>query len=145
TLISQQLKKIGVDFQILKADAGTYAEAILDADQVQVYHSMVGRADLDVIKSQYYSSNRNTLLNWDSSDDSIGDTKLEELLAAVASEPDAEKRIAASQAVQSYLVEQAYVIPLFEEPQVYGARNGVHGLGFESVARPSFAQTWIQQ
>ncbi|MGO2664534.1 TIGR04028 family ABC transporter substrate-binding protein [Mycetocola reblochoni] len=145
TLISQQLAKVGVDLQILKADAGSYAEAILDADQVQLYHSMVGRADLDVIKSQYYSSNRNTLLNWDSSDDSIGDAKLEELLEAVSTEADPDKRVEASQAVQRYLIEQAYVIPLFEEPQVYGASDAVHGLGFESVARPSFAQTWVQR
>lgn len=145
TLISQQLQKIGVDLQILKADAGTYAEAILDADQVQVYHSMVGRADLDVIKSQFFSANRNVLLNKDNGDGSIGDPELETLLAAVASTPEPEARIAASQAVQTYLAEQAYVIPLFEEPQVYGAADFVHGFGTESVARPTFSQVWLDQ
>ena len=145
TLISQQLAKIGVDLQILKADAGTAAEAVRDGDRVQVSHQMVARADLDVIKSEFYSTNRNTLLNLNYADTSIGDEQLEELLRAVASEPVAEKRVANSQAVQRYLAEQAYVIPLFEEPQVYGAAPTVHGLKFESVARPSFLEVWLDK
>ncbi|MFF2631849.1 TIGR04028 family ABC transporter substrate-binding protein [Microbacterium sp. NPDC058021] len=145
TLISQQLKKIGVDLEILKADAGTAAEAIRDADQVQISHSMVARADLDVIKSQFYSLNRNSLLNLDYGDQSIGDPQLEELLEGVASDPDPQARVADSQAVQRYLAEQAYVIPLFEEPQVYGTSARVHGVTFESVARPSFYEVWLAQ
>lgn len=142
TLISQQLREIGVDLQILRADAGTYAEAILDPDQVQIFHSMVGRADLDVIKSQYHTANRNTLLNNDGDDPA--DAELESLLEAVASEPDDEARVTNSQAVQTHLAENAYVIPLFEEPQVYGAGTHVHGFGFESVARPTWYQTWLE-
>lgn len=145
TLVSQQLKKIGVDLQILKADAGTYAKAIQDANQVQIYHSMVGRADLDVIKSQFYSKNRNTLLNRDNADQSIGDPKLEELLEAVASTADPKARIEASQTVQKYLADQAYVIPFFEEPQVFATANFVHGFSSESVGRPSFDAVWVDK
>ncbi|WP_406247786.1 TIGR04028 family ABC transporter substrate-binding protein [Microbacterium sp. M] len=145
TQISQQLKKIGVDFQILRADAGTFAEAIRDAEQVPVSNSMVARADLDVIKSQFYSANRNSLLNLNYEDSTIGDDKLEELLRAVASEPDPAKRLENSAAVQVYVAEQAYVIPLFEEPQVYGAADHVRDVSFESVARPSFYEVWLDK
>ncbi|MBZ2197821.1 TIGR04028 family ABC transporter substrate-binding protein [Occultella gossypii] len=145
TLISQQLAEIGVDLQILRADAGTYTEAIQDAGQVQIYHSMVGRADLDVIKSQYYSTNRNTLLNRDPATDTIADPELEALLEAVASEADGDTRIANSQAVQTYLAENAYVIPLFEEPQVFGSQTDVAGFSFESVGRPSFYEVWLDR
>jgi peptide/nickel transport system substrate-binding protein len=145
TLISQQLAEIGVDLQILRADAGTYTEAIQDADQVQIYHSMVGRADLDVIKSQYYSTNRNTLLNRDPATEAIADPELEALLEAVASEADGDARIANSQAVQTYLAENAYVIPLFEEPQVFGSQTDVEGFSFESVGRPSFYEVWLDR
>ncbi|MHA6522842.1 TIGR04028 family ABC transporter substrate-binding protein [Tessaracoccus sp. G1721] len=146
TLVSQQWKRdLGVDLQILRADSGSLAEAINDADQIQVYHSMVGRADLDVIKSQYAAKNRNTLLNRDPADDSIGDATLEELLAAVASTADADERIKASQAVQEYLLDQFYVIPLFEEPQVFAVGPRVHGFAAESVGRPSFYTTWVQE
>ena len=145
TLISQQWADLGIDLQILRADAGTYAQAILDADEVQLYHSMVGRADLDVIKSQFFSTNRNVLLNRDNSDQSIGDQELEDLLTAVASEADPDVRVEDTEAVQRYLAEQAYTIPLFEEPQVYGAADHVQGLAFESVARPSFAEVWLNR
>ena len=82
--MSQQLAKIGVELNVKAADAGSYADDILDPLKTPLYHSMVGRADLDVIKSQYYTKNRNTLLS--------DDAELDRLLEAVASEPDTEKR-----------------------------------------------------
>ncbi|MFD4960461.1 TIGR04028 family ABC transporter substrate-binding protein [Microbacterium sp. NPDC058389] len=136
-LVSQQLKKIGVELNVKSADAGSYAEDIKDPLKTPLYHSMVGRADLDVIKSQYYTKNRNTLLS--------DDAKLDELLLAVASTADPDARVEASQAVQDYLAEQAYVIPLFEEPQVYGAAPYVQGIEFESVARPLFYDVWLDK
>ncbi|WP_022891387.1 TIGR04028 family ABC transporter substrate-binding protein [Agromyces subbeticus] len=136
-LVSQQLAKIGVELNVKAADAGSYAADILDPLKTPLYHSMVGRADNDVIKSQYFTKNRNTLLS--------NDAKLDELLTAVASEPDASKRDEASAAVQDYLTEQAYVIPLFEEPQVYGAAPYVHGFATEAVARPQFYDTWLDE
>lgn len=144
TLISQQWQEIGVDLQILRADAGTYAQAILDPEQVQLYHSMVARADLDVIKSQFHSQNRNALLNR-VGEEPVLDEEIEGLLDAVASEPDPDERIARTQEVQTYLAENAYVIPLFEEPQVYGAGTHVQDFGWESVARPSWYQTWLAE
>ena len=136
-LVAQQLKKIGVELNVKSADGGTYAEDIKDPLKTPLYHSMVGRADLDVIKSQFFTKNRNTLLS--------DDADLDALLLKVASEPDPEKRIAASQAVQDYLAEQAYVIPFFEEPQVYGTAPYVHGAEYESVGRPLFYDVWIDK
>lgn len=136
-LVSQQLKQVGVELNVLSGDAGTYAQDIKDPLKTPLYHSMVGRADYDVIKSQYHSKNRNTLLS--------NDAELDRLLEVVASEPDDTKRAEATAAVQEYLVEQAYVIPLFEEPQVYGAAPYVHGISFESVGRPSFYDVWLSE
>ncbi|MDQ0728875.1 TIGR04028 family ABC transporter substrate-binding protein [Microbacterium sp. W4I20] len=134
-LVAQQLAKVGVELTVKPGDAGSYAEDTRDAEVTGFYHSMVGRADLDVIKSQYYTKNRDVLIS--------EDAELDALLDAVASEPDADKRIAASQAVQDYIAEQAYVIPLFEEPQVYGAATYVQGVAFESVGRPTFSGVWL--
>ena len=64
-LVSQQLAKIGVELNVKAADAGSYATDILDPLATPLYHSMVGRADNDVIKSQYHTKNRNTLLSDD--------------------------------------------------------------------------------
>ncbi len=136
-LIAQQLAKVGVELTVKPADAGSYAEDTRDPLKTGFYHSMVGRADFDVIKSQYYTKNRDALIS--------NDAELDALLEAVASEPDTEKRAEASQAVQDYIAEQAYVIPLFEEPQVYGAATYVHGVDFESVGRPTFSGVWLAE
>lgn len=51
---------------------------------------------------------------------SIGDEHLEALLRRVASAPDDAGRAKASGDMQDYLAEKAYILPMFEEPQVYG-------------------------
>ena len=136
-LASQQLAKVGVELNVKAADSGTYAADIKDPLKTPLYHSMVGRADLDVIKSQFHTLNRNTLLS--------NDARLDELLELVASEADPAARLERSGDVQDYLAEQAYVIPLFEEPQVYGAASYVKGVSFESVGRPSFYDVWLDK
>ena len=82
-------------------------------------------ADFDNLRSNYSSVNRDVFLNGadrtDAADGSI-DAKVDELLEALASEPDYEKRqTQAAEVVQNYLVEQAYVLPFFEEPQVFAS------------------------
>lgn len=134
-LISQQLGRIGAKLNIKPQDAGSYATDIKDADKTAIFHSMVGRADQDVIKSQHHTKNRNTLVS--------SDKKLDGLLEAIASEPDAAKRNAAVATARDYLIDNAYVIPLFEEPQVFGTADYVRGFGFEAVGRPSFYDTWL--
>ncbi len=47
--------------------------------------------------------------------------------------------------MQEYLLDNYYVIPLFEEPQVFGVLPTVQGFGTESIGRPSFYNTWVQQ
>lgn len=143
TLVQEQLAQIGIEVNLFPGDQAAQTEASLSADTIQVYHSMVGRADFDVIKSQFFSQNRNTLLNRDNADDSIGDPELDALLAAVASSPTVEERQAASEAAQRHIAENAYFLPLFEEPQVFGLRDTVQGFSTESVGRPSFYATSI--
>lgn len=96
-----------------------------------------------MLKSQYFSKNRNTLLNLTPADGSIGDPELDTLLQAIASEPTTAGRQAASAAAQAYLAEHAYILPIFEEPQVFGLTAKVHGFATESVGRPSFYSTWL--
>ena len=63
-------------------------------------------------------------------------------MASSAKESD---RAAASAAVQKHITENAYALPLFEEPQVYGVAPYVKGFRGEAVARPSFYGAWIDQ
>ena len=143
TLIQEQLGKLGITVNLFAGDMAAQTKASNDQSTIQVYHSMVGRADFDVLKSQYFSKNRNTLLNLNPADGSIGDPQLDALLQAVASEPTSAQRQTASEAAQKYLAENAYILPIFEEPQVFGLTAKVHGFETESVGRPSFYSTWL--
>lgn len=145
TMVQEQLGDIGIKVNLNPGDQASQNAASVDIDQVQVRHSMVGRADYDVIKSKFYSTNRNAFLNGIEVDGemTIGDPVLEELLMAVASTPDEAGRAAASGAVQDYITEQAYALPLFEEPVVYGVQPHVRGFAPEVIGRPDFYSTYL--
>jgi len=71
------------------------------------------------------------------------DAELNALLLAIASEPDNAKRLELTGQAQVYLLDQAYLIPIFEEPQVFAGAPYVNGISFDAVARPSFYNTWL--
>jgi peptide/nickel transport system substrate-binding protein len=145
-LVSQQWGKIGVKLNVLTADSGSATVNNLDPAKAPVSPAMVGRADPDVIKSQYYPTNRNVLLQKGGNSDKVKtfvDEKLNTLLDNLASEPDRAKRLAIAGDVQNYVIDQAYAIPIFEEPQAFAAAPYVKGIAFEAVGRPSFYSTWL--
>lgn len=144
-LISQQWAKLGVEFEVLAGDSGTATVDNLNPAKTPVAPAMVGRADPDVIKSQYHPKNRNVLqqIGGVSTDvKSFEDKELNALLEAITSETDKDKRLKLVADAQNYVIDQAYAIPIFEEPQVFASAPYVHGFGFEAVARPSFYNTW---
>nr|WP_228282736.1 TIGR04028 family ABC transporter substrate-binding protein [Brevibacterium atlanticum] len=146
TLIQQQLRRVGVRLSINPGDQSKQTLDALELDTVQIYHSMVARADFDNLRSNYSSVNRDVFLNGPDrtdADDGSVDPKVDELLDALAAEPDAKKRQSAAEKVQDYLVDRAYVLPFFEEPQVFAFRRRVHGFATEPVGRPDFYGTWL--
>lgn len=145
-LVAQQWAKVGVKLTVLAGDSGSRTVDSLDPEKTPVAPGMVGRADPDVIKSNYYPTNRNVLLQKGGVSGkvkSFEDTKLNGLLEAIAAETDPAKRLAFTADVQNYLIDQAYVIPVFEEPQAFGGAPSVKGVEFEAVGRPSFYGTWV--
>lgn len=145
TMVQEQLRDIGVEVSLYPGDVAAQKAAQVNQDLIQLNVTMVGRADYDVIKSQYYSQNRNQLLNYDTEDESVGDPELEELLLKVSGSADEDARAAASGDVQDYLTEQAYVLPFFEEPQVYGVQDYVHGFATDPIGRPWFYPVTLDQ
>ncbi|OHO71793.1 ABC transporter substrate-binding protein [Corynebacterium sp. HMSC036D03] len=144
TMVQDQLGKLGIAIEINPGDQATQNADAKSIDKVQLYHIMVGRADYDVISSMYSVNNRDALLNQDEDGKPI-DAKLEKLLDKVTSSPKSEDRKKAVEEVQDYLTEQAYVIPFFEEPQVYAVSPQVSGFHTESVARPWFYEVSLNQ
>ena len=145
-LVAQQWAKVGVKLNVLSGDLGSKTIDSLDPEKIALLPAMVGRADPDVIKSNYYPTNRNLLLQKGGVSQkvkSFEDRKLNGLFEAIAAEPDAARRLELTGQVQRYLLEQAYVIPMFEEPQIYAGAPWLHGVDFEAVGRPSLYAAWI--
>lgn len=144
TKVQEQLRRIGVEVHLNPGDNATQNADSLDYEKIQIRHTMVGRADYDVIKSMWHSENRNELLNGDKETGEIHDPVLEEMLGQIAALPTEEQRADMTRQVQNYLTEQAYILPLFEEPQVFGVAPYVHGFQPESIGRPSFYGVWLE-
>ncbi|MFN1141360.1 TIGR04028 family ABC transporter substrate-binding protein [Serratia quinivorans] len=146
-LVSQQWGKVGARLNILAGDAGSRVADNLDPQKTPAAVVEVGRADPDVIKSQFYPTNRDALLQQGGSgkNSHFSDDKLNALLLGIASEVDTQKRLQIAGEAQNYLLDQAYVIPFFEEPQVFAGAPYLKGVSFEAVGRPSFYGAWLEK
>ncbi len=145
-LVAQQWGKLGVKLTVLAGDAGSRVADSLDPLKTPVAPAMVGRADPDVIRSQYYPTTRNVLLQKGGVStrvQSFVDGKLNALLEAIAAETDQARRMALVADVQNYVIDQAYAIPIFEEPQAFAASPRLKDFTFEAVGRPSFYAAWL--
>ncbi|CAN5852582.1 TIGR04028 family ABC transporter substrate-binding protein [soil metagenome] len=145
-LIAQQWAKLGVKFSVLAGDAGSRVADSLDPAKTPGAPAMVGRADPDVIRSQYYPTTRNVLLQKGGVSGKVqtfSDDKLNALLEAIAAETNKAKRLALVGDVQNYVIDQAYAIPIFEEPQAFAASPRLKDFTFEAVGRPSFYAAWL--
>ncbi len=146
-LVSQQWGKVGARLNILAGDAGSRVADNLDPQKTPASVVEVGRADPDVIKSQFYPTNRDGLLQkgGTSQNSNFIDNPLNTLLLGIASEVDPAKRLKIAGDAQAYLLDQAYVIPFFEEPQVFAGAPYLKGVSFEAVGRPSFYGAWLDK
>ncbi|MDB5612740.1 MAG: transporter periplasmic solute-binding protein [Devosia sp.] len=144
-LLSQQWALAGVKLNVLAGDAGSATTDNIDPLKTAIRPAMVGRADPDVIKSNFFPTNRDALLQKGglNANATWEDPELNALLLAISSEPNSAKRLELTGEVQTYILDQAYVIPIFEEPQTFAAAPYVHDVSFDAVARPSFYNTWL--
>ncbi|MEG3135961.1 TIGR04028 family ABC transporter substrate-binding protein [Rouxiella sp. T17] len=147
-LVAQQWQQVGVKLTILAGDAGSKVADSFDPFKTPVNVVEVGRADPDVIKSEFYPTNRDALLQvggLSSKTKTFKDDKLNALLIDISAEVDPQKRLKLAGDAQNYLLDQAYVIPIFEEPQVFAGAPYLHDVTFEAVGRPSFYSAWLDK
>jgi len=147
-LVAQQWKQVGVALSVRAGDAGSKTVDSLDPLKTPLNVTEVGRADPDVLKSSFYPTNRDALLQLRGSSNLVNtfrDDKLNGLLENIAAETDAQKRLTLTGDVQRYLIDNAYNIPIFEEPQVFAGAPWLKGLSFEAVGRPSFYGVWLEK
>lgn len=137
-IIAQQWEELGVKLNIELPDPATQTERQRDYNDIGVNGTHVGRVDPEVLTSNFHSaSRRNSLLS--------NDDDLDALLERISATAVEEERYDVAAEVQQYLIEQAYVIPMFELPQTYGAAAYVKGVYWEPVGRVHLYNTWLDR
>ncbi|MDK4235240.1 TIGR04028 family ABC transporter substrate-binding protein [Corynebacterium propinquum] len=138
TKAQEMLKNVGVEANLYPGDYSAQTKAMQDQELVQVRHIMVGRANVDTLATWLDGNGRNSFLNYDAESDTYGDEQLQKLVDDYFELSSEKQRLAKAAEMQDYLAEQAYILPLFEEPQVYGTQPYVEGFTTEAIGRPSF-------
>lgn len=145
TKVQEMLRAVGVEAHLNPGDRAAQQKAMKDIDTVQIRHSMVGRANVDTIATWVDGNERNSFLNKDEKDGSLGDEKLQRMVDEFYELPTEKERLAAAGEIQDYLTEKAYVLPMFEEPQVFGHQDYVKGFATEPIGRPTFYGVELDQ
>lgn len=133
-VIQSQWREVGVETEILRVSLSEY-QALIGPDLV-FQHGQLSRADQDVLRSAYHSV-------YGVNDLHANDSELDRLVEAQAFVLDEGARNAAVAEAQEYILENAFVIPLYDITQVFGLSADVHGFGTEATARAQLYDTWI--
>ncbi|MFF0341769.1 ABC transporter substrate-binding protein [Kribbella sp. NPDC004875] len=139
-LLQSQWKKAGVELKINSASLTEYqALETTRGAKWSFTQGQTSTGEPSVLRASYGSDRYNVLHS------PKPDAKLEALLSAQALEFDPVKRKAAIQAIEDYILGQGYVIPLYDETQVFGLAPRVHDFGTESTGRSWFYNTWLSK
>ncbi|MEV0248929.1 ABC transporter substrate-binding protein [Nocardia sp. NPDC050712] len=139
-LLQSQWRKAGVELKINATSLTDYeATQLARPDNWSLVQGQTSRAEADVLRTAFDSGATNELHA------GTPDEKLNELVRAQAFEFDPAKRTAAVQAIEDHLFAEGYVIPLYDETQVFGLAPSVHGFSTESTARTWLYDTWIAE
>ncbi|MBD8468318.1 ABC transporter substrate-binding protein [Plantibacter sp. CFBP 8798] len=137
--IQNQFKDVGIELSLNELDYSTYwATAFADPE---VGALRVGWPHPDPSKglSEYYSKDGSDLLGLAGSD-----TTLQSLLDAQNAATDDDTRAAILGQIQDHLIDQAYVVPILNDSQVFVTQQRVKGFSLSDGALPEFYNTSIE-
>ena len=135
-LLQQQLKTVGIDYQIRKLDNAASSQAIAQGDY-DFYVWNMTRADPDVLRGIF--SSVGGAQAYSRAKPSAADAPL----AAQAGETDSAKRQALVDEASVELAKSYVAIPQLTRAWVYGLGKDVHGFAVDGEAKILLYDTWI--
>ncbi|MCM3887023.1 ABC transporter substrate-binding protein [Frankia sp. R82] len=142
-LVQDQLKKVGIDLQIKVVTQAQYTP-LATAGEYDLVSSYLTRADPSVLGSaidqaatKQYSAKY--------SQDAATAARVSALFATGQSTVDPEKRGAAYQELQDYLIDNAVTYPLYDRLQTAGVSKKVNGFAFTSEAFLRANDIWLDR
>lgn len=142
-LIQSQLRDVGIRFNIITGPFAELFPIALALDYTATDGSLAG-SDPDVVRSLLHSS-------YISDGETIGinsgvdDPHVDDLIDRGAATLDPVERVALSAALQQYVIDQAYAIPIYVPAYYVAVRPGVHDVRFGSRTDVQFYDTWVER
>ncbi|MBB4135407.1 ABC transporter substrate-binding protein [Gordonia humi] len=136
-VLQSQWRKAGVEITLTSPSLTEYESQLATGKNWYLTQGQNSTAEPGVLAITYGSDQQNSLKN------PVPDAKLDSLIAAQAAERDPAERKSRIADLETYIFEQGYSIPLYDETQVFALAPSVHGFGTESTARSWFYDTWL--
>ncbi|WP_019928495.1 ABC transporter substrate-binding protein [Nocardia sp. BMG111209] len=133
-LIAQQWKKIGVRLVIESSDFSTY-NAVTAQPNVPLYENHWLAGSPTEMWRWWHSSQGNQFKK--------PGAELDDLLDRLAQAKSEQTRTEASKAVQRYVIDNAYYIPVHEFRQTWGAADRLRDLRVDGLGLISFYDAWL--
>ena len=140
-LVQAYLLEAGMEVNLQQVEYAAMAAAFLAGDHniARVYFS---HTDPVVLSTLYHSRN---IPGTNFNRTMKPDPELDRMLDAASAELDAEARGEQYLAIQQYIMDQALVIPLWEETVLWGARADLQGIAFQPLGGVWLYDVWRQQ
>jgi peptide/nickel transport system substrate-binding protein len=142
-LVQDQLKKVGIDYQIKVVTQSQYTPAA-NAGNYDLVSSYLTRADASVLGSLLDPGVSKQYQAKYGVDPATG-AKVSELFARSLSTTDPDKRAATYQDLQDYLTDNAVAFPLYDRLQVVGVSKKVHGFAWTSESFLRANDIWLSR
>ncbi|GHD44028.1 ABC transporter substrate-binding protein [Mycetocola manganoxydans] len=137
-LVQWQLKQIGIDLEIKETDYASYVTTLEDPN-VGVRRNGWPEADPLRLTVNYHSAYTNSL------NLPTPDPKLDALLTDHITAIDPDERAAILGELQDYVVDQAYLLPILNDTQVFAYQPHIRDFEWGAEARPWFYNTWTEK
>lgn len=138
-LVQSQLKELGIELTLRDADYSQVSEAYAAPDVATVRSGWPYPATWATLRTQWGSDGTDTF-SLDGADPT-----LDELLAAQAVATDPAERSELLAELQRHVIENAYVLPLLKDSQIFAAQSDVQDFSWSAEARPLFYTTWLDR
>ncbi len=137
-IIQQQLAAVGIEYTIRQLDSAGYGEAQASGDYDIIAWTMT-RADPSVLTAAFSSGDG--ALTWANAKPSDFDTTL----AAIQSTVDTTARAEVAAEAQTYLVQNAWAIPIVDRAWTYGIGSNSQGVRLDGETRLVFYDASVAQ
>lgn len=133
-LIAIQMKRLGIEFELVKVDRATYNAQVAEPDNPFSWGHTTA-TDVNQLWNRYRSGGLGGL----------NDPEFDALLNTISTIPVGDERTEAVAAAQAYLLDNALIVPLQETQQSFVTAPNLNGFTPETLGRSYFYDAWLAQ